>query len=65
MKPKTDSCETCHLNITMILRSANQPESMKSDQLKEAQRHLDLAKQERKLYNEECIKAKEELTNTV
>ena len=61
LKPKTDLCETCHLNITMVLRSANQPESMKSDQLKAAEHHLELAKQERKLYNEECVKAKEEL----
>ena len=56
MKPKTDLCETCHLNITMVLRSANQPESMKSDQLKAAEHHLELAKQERKLYSEECVK---------
>ena len=63
MKPKTDLCETCHLNITRVLRSANLAESVKSDQLKNAQHHLDLAKQERMFYNEECLKAMEELKN--
>ena len=39
MKPATDLCETCHLNITKILRSSNQPESVKSNQLKDAKQH--------------------------
>ena len=51
------------LNITVVLRSATQQDSIKSDKLKEAQRHLDLAKQERQLYNEECLRAKEDLKN--
>ena len=50
-------CETCHSNITNILHSSSQPESVKSEQLREAKRHFDVAKQERKFY-EECIKAK-------
>ena len=66
MKPKSDLCETCHLNITMVLQSANQPDAAKSDKLKEAQHHLDLAKHERQLHNDECLKAKEYLeSNTL
>ena len=61
MKPATDLCETCHSNIVRIVRSSNLPETEKSQQLQEAEHHLRLAKQERDIYNEECIMAKEEL----
>ena len=60
MKPASDLCDTCHGNVTKIMRSANLPESEKSECLKEAERHLMLAKQERELYNMECKKATEE-----
>lgn len=53
MKPASDLCDTCHNNITKIIRPANLPEAEKSECLKEAKRHLVLAKQERELYNME------------
>ena len=43
MKPASDLCEVCHVNITMVMQSCNQPESVKSDQLKHAIDHLNLA----------------------
>ena len=55
MKPATDLCEICHLNIVKITRSCNLPESEKSQQLQEAEHHLKLAKVERELYNHECL----------
>jgi hypothetical protein len=61
MKPKTDLCEICQENIVKIIRCANLPEQQKSKQFTEAEKHLKLAKQERELYNEECIKSKQEL----
>ena len=61
MKPATDICEVCHLNIVKITRSANLPLSDKSGQLLEAEHHLELAKQERQVYNEECLNSTQEL----
>ena len=61
MKPATDLCEVCHLNIVKITRSANLPLSDKSEQLLEAEHHLELAKQERQVYNEECLNSTQEL----
>ena len=46
MKPASDLCDTCHYNVVKIMRSANLPESEKSECLKEAKRYLMLAKQE-------------------
>lgn len=61
MKPATDLCETCQNNIVKVMRSVNLPDEDKSQNLKEAEAHLLLAKQERELYNAECIKAAEEV----
>ena len=44
-----------------IVRSANIPDAEKSMNLKETELHLLLAKQERAVYNNECVKAAEEL----
>lgn len=63
MKPATDLCEVCHLNIVKITRSANLPLSEKSEQFLEAERHLELAKQEREVYNGACLSSAEELKN--
>ena len=61
MKPATDLCPTCQNNVVKIFRSVNLLESEKSDSLKEAEEHLKLAKQEREVYNAECVKCIEEL----
>ena len=44
-----------------IVRSANIPDAEKSMNLKETELHLILAKQERAVYNNECVKVAEEL----
>ena len=61
MKPKTDLCEICQSNIVLISQSANLPDSEKSSQLLEAEKHLEMASQERQVYNSECTMAKETL----
>ena len=61
MKPKTNLCEICQSNIVLISRSANLPDSEKSSQLLEAEKHLEMASQERQVYNSECTMAKEKL----
>ena len=61
MKPATDLCDTCQSNIVKIMRSANIPDSEKSANLKAAEQHLMLAKQEREVYNEECLRAVKDL----
>jgi len=61
MKPASDLCEKCHSNVVSIMRSANLPESDKTERLKEAENHLRLAKQEREVYNDECRQAAKEL----
>ena len=52
MKPATDLCDTCHSNIVKIICSASRPESEKLANLKAAEQHLMITKQERELYNE-------------
>lgn len=59
---KIDLCEICQENIVKIARSADLPEAEKSPQLLDAERHLERACLERQVYNEECIKAKVELS---
>ena len=61
MKPATDLCHICQLNIVNIMRSANLPDELKSENVREAEKHLALAAQERKMYTEDCLKAAEEL----
>ena len=61
MKPTSDLCENCQSNIVKIMCSANVPDSEKSKNINKAELHLVLAKQERAVYNNECVKAAEEL----
>ena len=61
MKPATDLCDICQSNIVKIIRSINLPESQKLVNLKVAEKHLELAKQEREDYNEQCILAARDL----
>ena len=56
MKPATDLCETCQNNIVKIMRSVNLPDEDKSQNLKEAELHLHLAKQERE-FLQHCMYA--------
>ena len=59
MKPATDLCHICQLNVVKIVRSANLPDSEKSQNVRE--NHLKLAIQERKMYADECLQAIKEL----
>ena len=61
MKPATDLCHVCQQNANLLMRSANMPEAVKSQRLKDAQAHLDLARIQRHHYNEQCAKAKDNL----
>lgn len=61
MKPKTDLCHVCQENVMKVVHSINLPESEKTDSLKEAEKHLQLAKQEREVYNSQCMKCVDEL----
>ena len=61
MKPASDLCDKRQSKIVQMMRSANLPEANKTKHLQEADMHLMLAKQERELYNSECIQAAEEL----
>ena len=63
MKPATDLCETCHFNIVKITRACNLPDPQKSQSLRDAEHHLEMAKQERELYNGECFSTAAELKN--
>jgi len=53
-KPATDLCFTCQQNNSLIVRSVNMPESIKSQRLSEAQEHLGRAHTERGHYNSQC-----------
>ena len=46
MKPATDLCHLCQSNVVKIVRSANLPDSEKSQNGREAENHLKLAIQE-------------------
>ena len=61
MKPATDLCDICQSNIVKIIRSINLPESQKLVNLKVAEKHLELAKQEREDYNKQCVLAARDL----
>ena len=64
MKPATDLCFDCQQNATLLMRSANLPESVKSQRLEDAQKHLSLAKLQRHHYNDQCGLAKQSLEVT-
>ena len=59
MKPATDLCHTCQQNASLLMKSANMLESVKSQRLKDAQAHLDLAQIQRQHYNNQCATAKD------
>ena len=64
MKPATDLCFDGQQNATLVLRSANLPEGVKSQRLEDAQKHLALAKMQRHHYNDQCKLAKQTLEAT-
>ena len=57
MKPATDLCFTYQKNANLLMKSANLQDSVKKQQLEEAQKHLKLAKLQRECYNEQCAQA--------
>ena len=48
VKPATDLCRTCQQNSNLLMKSANMAESVKSQRIKDALAHLDLARIQRK-----------------
>ena len=54
MKPMSDLCWFCQQNTNLFLRSANQPEEVKSAALKEAEEHLRVVGVERSFYKTTC-----------
>ena len=50
MRPMSDLCWLCQQNSTIILRSANGPESEKRETLKKAMEHLNVVTAERSFY---------------
>lgn len=64
-KPMTDLCFTCQKNNNKVLRSANLPESEKSDVVKEHQQHLQQAMVGRNYYREVSRNLDDELRVTV
>lgn len=64
MKPATDLCFDCQQNSTLVMRSANLTEEIKSERLENAQKHLALAQLQRHHYNDQCELAKKSLEST-
>ena len=64
MKPATDLCFDCQQKATLVLRSANLPEGVKSQRLEDAQKHLALAKMQRHHYNDHYKLSKQSLEAT-
>ena len=63
MKP-VDLCFDCQPNSTLLMRSANLMEEIKSERLKIAQKHLALARLQRHHYTDQCEPAKKALEST-
>ena len=61
MKPATDLCFECQQFMTRIMRSAHLSEDEKSSRLREAEVHLEMARLERKQYNEQITQCKENI----
>ena len=57
-KPMTDLCLTCQQNTAKLVRSANLPESEKSQCVLTQQEHLDRVQTERELYRNTCCESK-------
>ena len=62
-KPKTDLCFTCQVNNDIIINSSNCSELEKIKQLHAQEEHLYHAENERDLYKQRCVKAKQEYTD--
>ena len=58
MKPATDLCFVCQQNTNLLMKASNMPEAIKSQRLKDAQDHLDLARLQRDYYNKQCAQAR-------
>ena len=67
-KPMTDLCLTCQQNTSKLLRSANLPDTEKSQCVLAQQEHLNCVQTERELYRNTCIESKnnfERLEDTI
>lgn len=62
MKPMSDLCWFCQRNTNLLLRSANQPEEVKSAAIKNAEEHLRIVGIERSYYKTTCDQCKQSLT---
>ena len=62
MKPYTDLCDTCQRMQHAISLTANLSDEEKASKLTEFSDHLEMAKAERKLYNEQCRSCHEQLS---
>ena len=61
MKPATDLCFDCQQNASLVMRSANLSEDIKSQRLQDAQKHLATARLQRHHYNDQCELARKAL----
>jgi len=50
-KPMTDLCWECQKNNLALYRTANMPDSLKSEKVQKQEQHLYIVQQERSLYN--------------
>ena len=63
MKPMSDLCWFCQRNTNLLLRSANQPDEVKSAVIKQAEEHLRVVGIERSFYKTTCNACKESLVD--
>ena len=63
MKAMSDLCWFCQRNTNLFLRSASQPEEVKSAAIKEAEEHLRVVGIERSFYKTMCDTSKQSLTH--
>ena len=61
MKPYTDLCNTCQQMQHTVSLTANLPDEEKASKVKEFCHHLEIAKAERKVYNEQCKSCHDQL----
>ena len=64
-RPMTDLCHTCQKNNSKIYRSANLPETEKSQLLKDMESHLLNSERERSLYRNACEVAKDSIKSNL
>ncbi|XP_033121768.1 uncharacterized protein LOC117120795 [Anneissia japonica] len=63
-KPRSDLCRTCQVNTTSIMRSSGVALIQKAELIRTAQYHLELAMEQRRVYNEMIVESKEQLKGT-